>query len=278
MHEPYEKYSTDPRYPETRAAEVIPRRHTPEAPRAQYEHQFRTQRYPYEPRRDPHERPPYPPREENIRPRSPLSYPSQYDKRYDDGYRERFSESGHIIPLPPSRETIPSRTKFPPPPPPREPNGFRPIDHHPVSLSNTPTSAPPAPKPNSGIKPFTLKGNVLKNLKRTHDSDLESERIFKSSRTSPRHVNPTVPATMPPPPASSIEIQQTQTPETPSNREEAHERRVSTKEKGASMFERIGQVGEGTYGKVYKARNTLTGELVALKKIRMEAERDGVRS
>jgi len=83
---------------------------------------------------------------------------------------------------------------------------------------------------------------------------------------------------MPPPPASSIEIQQTQTPETPSNREEAHERRVSTKEKGASMFERIGQVGEGTYGKVYKARNTLTGELVALKKIRMEAERDGVRS
>jgi serine/threonine protein kinase len=42
------------------------------------------------------------------------------------------------------------------------------------------------------------------------------------------------------------------------------------------MFERIGQVGEGTYGKVYKARNTLTGELVALKKIRMESEREGV--
>ena len=80
---------------------------------------------------------------------------------------------------------------------------------------------------------------------------------------------------MPPPPAV-VEIQQTQTPETPSNREGVQERRVATKEKGASMFERIGQVGEGTYGKVYKARNTLTGELVALKKIRMEAERDGV--
>ena len=77
---------------------------------------------------------------------------------------------------------------------------------------------------------------------------------------------------MPPP----TEIQQTQTPETPSNRDREPERRVTTKEKGASMFERIGQVGEGTYGKVYKARNTLTGELVALKKIRMESEREGV--
>jgi CTD kinase subunit alpha len=79
---------------------------------------------------------------------------------------------------------------------------------------------------------------------------------------------------MPPPPAA--EIQQTETPETPSNRDVIPEKRVPTKEKGASMFQRIGQVGEGTYGKVYKARNTLTGELVALKKIRMEGERDGV--
>jgi len=73
-----------------------------------------------------------------------------------------------------------------------------------------------------------------------------------------------------------MEIQQIQTPETPSNQEKASERKISEKEKGTSMFEKIGQVGEGTYGKVYKARNTLTGELIALKKIRMESERDGV--
>ncbi|KAG5456324.1 MAG: hypothetical protein BJ554DRAFT_3966 [Olpidium bornovanus] len=75
------------------------------------------------------------------------------------------------------------------------------------------------------------------------------------------------------------------------------------------FYDRIGQVGEGTYGrhrnnvtrgysglvgfllcflcfvrrrfavknsKVYKARNRVTGELVALKRIRMEAEKDGV--
>ena len=37
----------------------------------------------------------------------------------------------------------------------------------------------------------------------------------------------------------------------------------------------VSQVGEGTFGKVYKARNRNSGAFVALKRIRMEAERDG---
>ena len=37
-------------------------------------------------------------------------------------------------------------------------------------------------------------------------------------------------------------------------------------------------MGEGTYGVVYKALNTLTGEIVAIKKIRLEKEDDGVPS
>ncbi|ESK96034.1 protein kinase [Moniliophthora roreri MCA 2997] len=37
----------------------------------------------------------------------------------------------------------------------------------------------------------------------------------------------------------------------------------------------VSQVGEGTFGKVYKARNTVTGAHVALKRIRMEAEKEG---
>lgn len=41
------------------------------------------------------------------------------------------------------------------------------------------------------------------------------------------------------------------------------------------VHERIQQVGEGTYGKVYKARNRITGELVALKRLRLESEREG---
>eukprot|EP00793_Prasinoderma_coloniale_P000668 PRCOL_00003818-RA len=41
-------------------------------------------------------------------------------------------------------------------------------------------------------------------------------------------------------------------------------------------FERIEQVGEGTYGMVYMARDKETGEIVALKKVRMDKEKEGV--
>ncbi|KAF9567317.1 Pkinase-domain-containing protein [Agrocybe pediades] len=41
------------------------------------------------------------------------------------------------------------------------------------------------------------------------------------------------------------------------------------------LYKIMTQVGEGTFGKVYKAQNTMTGTYVALKRIRMETERDG---
>ncbi|EPX73843.1 CMGC/CDK/CRK7 protein kinase Lsk1 [Schizosaccharomyces octosporus yFS286] len=44
---------------------------------------------------------------------------------------------------------------------------------------------------------------------------------------------------------------------------------------GKSAYEKVDQIGEGTYGKVYKAINNVTGELVALKRIRLEQEKDG---
>jgi CTD kinase subunit alpha len=41
------------------------------------------------------------------------------------------------------------------------------------------------------------------------------------------------------------------------------------------VYERLACVGEGTYGKVYKARNAEDGSVVAMKRIRMEGEKDG---
>jgi len=43
-------------------------------------------------------------------------------------------------------------------------------------------------------------------------------------------------------------------------------------------YERLGRVGEGTYGIVYKARDRQTGDIVALKRIRLETEDEGIPS
>ncbi|OCH89511.1 Pkinase-domain-containing protein [Obba rivulosa] len=43
-------------------------------------------------------------------------------------------------------------------------------------------------------------------------------------------------------------------------------------------YAKIEKVGEGTYGVVYKAKDTTTNQVVALKKIRLEAEDEGVPS
>lgn len=42
-----------------------------------------------------------------------------------------------------------------------------------------------------------------------------------------------------------------------------------------SDFEKLNRIGEGTYGIVYRARDLKSGEIVALKKIRMEREKEG---
>uniref|UniRef100_A0A7N0T6T0 Protein kinase domain-containing protein n=1 Tax=Kalanchoe fedtschenkoi TaxID=63787 RepID=A0A7N0T6T0_KALFE len=45
--------------------------------------------------------------------------------------------------------------------------------------------------------------------------------------------------------------------------------------RSVDCFEKLEQIGEGTYGQVFMAREIATGEIVALKRIRMDNEREG---
>ncbi|KAI8619486.1 kinase-like domain-containing protein [Chytriomyces sp. MP71] len=53
---------------------------------------------------------------------------------------------------------------------------------------------------------------------------------------------------------------------------------MSDKKNVAELYEKVEKIGEGTYGVVYKARDRASGTIVALKKIRLETEDEGVPS
>lgn len=46
--------------------------------------------------------------------------------------------------------------------------------------------------------------------------------------------------------------------------------------RSVGSFQQLEQVGEGTYGQVWSARDKITNEVVALKRVRMDNEREGV--
>ena len=58
----------------------------------------------------------------------------------------------------------------------------------------------------------------------------------------------------------------------------AQQKRFVQEESQLDKYDMKEKLGEGTYGVVWKAVNKETGELVALKKIRLEKEDDGVPS
>lgn len=57
-----------------------------------------------------------------------------------------------------------------------------------------------------------------------------------------------------------------------------HIYKMSMSNNKKDRYEKIDEVGQGTYGVVYKAKDKKTNELVALKKIKLQAEEEGIPS
>jgi len=115
-------------------------------------------------------------------------------------------------------------------------------------------------------------------------SGTSSFTTFVSSSKS--HESPPPPPPTPPPPTvheSSLTVSEPAEPpeDVVSNKpcvvEKSDEPPTESARKlhSEELYRIVNQVGEGTFGKVYKAQNTITRSYVALKLIRMEGERDG---
>eukprot|EP00252_Welwitschia_mirabilis_P000125 TRINITY_DN1008_c0_g1_i1.p1 TRINITY_DN1008_c0_g1~~TRINITY_DN1008_c0_g1_i1.p1 ORF type:complete len:816 (-),score=171.29 TRINITY_DN1008_c0_g1_i1:812-3259(-) len=73
------------------------------------------------------------------------------------------------------------------------------------------------------------------------------------------------------------DVESPEDPKKPISSEQTPQRMIDMLQgcRSVDEFERLNKIDEGTYGVVYRARNKKTGEIVALKKIKMEKEREG---
>lgn len=198
-----------------------------------------------------------------------------------------------------SNESEQNDTEMPPPPPVRPSAEEEPLagPFKRVLGSGSPNRPPPTEPRNSSFRPFTM--NLPKTTKvakaplvpKALDAHVQSVKFATGSNSAPigtqepslsARLNRARPAndTDNRPPRSA--------PREPRRHREASPRRPPSPppppappkptivDKEMQIYHKVSMVGEGTYGKVYKASNNLTKELVALKRIRMESERDGV--
>ncbi|KAJ8680042.1 hypothetical protein QAD02_015829 [Eretmocerus hayati] len=174
------------------------------------------------------------------------------------------------LPLPPginqndleSIDSPPSRSPSPPPPPitPKPPPKALPI---PSSLAST--SAPSTPKPmatRKSIKDLPMPPVVPGTEDLSGDETVATPPRVRIERVPPR------PKLKRPKIIKRRSSRNNHVPMSASGGKDWGERCVD-------VFEFIDQIGEGTYGQVYKAQDKTAGVIVALKKVRLENEKDG---
>ncbi|XP_064456771.1 cyclin-dependent kinase 12-like isoform X1 [Ornithodoros turicata] len=195
-------------------------------------------------------------------------------------------------PLPPSEPPPPPPEVVPPPPPmpdppakpdvvvqtppsyvstpctPEEPdsNGVRePVDEA-GSSHSTPEKRPPTPPVphRKSIKELPMPPGMKVE-------DVMSPELVDRDEGSP--LPPTLTAHQVVPPATQMQV--FRRPRILNKPPSDDDRFPNWGERCVDVFDIVCQIGEGTYGQVYKAKDKDTGELVALKKVRLENEKEG---
>ncbi|XP_028841843.1 cyclin-dependent kinase 12 isoform X2 [Denticeps clupeoides] len=170
------------------------------------------------------------------------------------------------------------------PPPPRSPAN--------QSLHTRSPARHPLPMKTSTLPPLPLPPVLLgecRDSPKKNTPPQRSTRREKERETRPRHLlsdlplPPTLPGGDHSPPQSPP--QQAPPPVQPTYKKRPKfccprygERKQTQSDWGkrcVDKFDIIGIIGEGTYGQVYKAKDKDTGELVALKKVRLDNEKEG---
>ncbi|KTG31080.1 hypothetical protein cypCar_00013121 [Cyprinus carpio] len=110
------------------------------------------------------------------------------------------------------------------------------------------------------------------------DREKEKEKEIRTRLLSELPLPPILPGGDPSPPQSPARESPLLLQPTFKKRPKYGERKQTQTDWGkrcVDKFDIIGIIGEGTYGQVYKAKDKDTGELVALKKVRLDNEKEG---
>ncbi|CAO1639302.1 unnamed protein product [Sympodiomycopsis kandeliae] len=140
----------------------------------------------------------------------------------------------------------------------------RPMDHDSVRLQ------PPPPR-----QPSMAMQAAIQQAIQQSQSQQQSESDSQQPQSQSQPV-PTVVVTAQPPQAEGAQADEQDSSDEDTDEDHSVPRTYAPpRGLPIEMYTRIAQVGQGTYGQVFKARSEYTGVFVALKKIKMEAEKDG---